>query len=208
MRVLRFTTLDPRFIAIAGLVLTSACASGENPDPLDFAATQDAIAIAESFDSDILSNQYVSTTFQQLPTSGSVEYQGVVQIATDDQSLAPADDFLFAVGRIEMTATFSGDGGISGTADNFIDGNDRQMTGTLVFSADSINQSSNAPDFDGLLEGQITNADNFQFTYEVPMNGGFLGPNAEYVTASGFGGFTNNDTGEVTEFFAGLIAQQ
>ena len=211
MRVFQNWNGAGNFMALMGLVMTSACAPKPDdpaPDPLDFATTGEALAGQAAFEADILSNQFSLTNIQQIPTSGSVGYQGFVQFATAEQAFAPADDPLFAIGRVEMSASFDGTGGISGTADNFIDGNDNQMTGSMTISADSIDSRSIGTGFNGTLEGQITSASNFEYNYQVPTSGFFLGPDADYIQAGGFGDFTNNDTGEVTPFEVGILAQR
>jgi hypothetical protein len=211
MRIQQLMSRSVKPLAVAGLAMTSACAASVSPpapDPLDFATAQEALAGQSAFFDDIQANGYSPTNIQQLPTSGSVGYQGFVQFATAEQAFAPADDALFAIGRLDMTASFDNAGSISGTAGNFIDGNDNQMTGEMTISADSLDPGSFGVGFTGLLQGQITSADNFEFNYQVPMGGIFLGPNADYVEAGGFGDFTNNDTGEVTPFEVGIIAQR
>ena len=195
------TIWDAKYIGLIALALTSACSSGgAGVDPLNFATTQDAMDELGGLISDIQSSGFVDTTTAELPTSGSVAYQGYLAIAGTDDTVAPADDFLFAVGRLELTANFSGVGTIDGVADHFIDGSDAQMTGELVVEVNNIGP---AGDFTGQVDGMIINSDGFEYTYQVPVDGGFLGPSVDYMGAVGGGDFTDLGTNVVTPF--GLV---
>lgn len=186
------------------MALTSAC-STSNPDPLNFATTQDASDAIDGLFSDVVKSGFVDTTPSQLPTTGSVVYEGYLGVHTSGSALAPADDFLYAVSPAEVTANFSGAGTINGVADHFIDGNDQQMTGAMTITTNSI---GSAGGFTAQVGGTITNVNGFDYTYTVPMNGGFVGPNADYVGASGFGNFTNDDTKVITPFNMDFVAQR
>lgn len=201
----RLNIWNVKVIGLFALALTSACSSS-NPDPVNFATTQDASDAIDGLFSDVLKSGFVETTPSQLPTAGSVVYEGYLQVNTSEPTLAPADDFLYAVGQVALTANFSGAGTIDGVADHFIDGNDQQMTGAMTITTDSI---GSAGGFTAQVDGTITNVDGFDYTYTVPMsNGSFLGPNADYVAASGFGNFTNRDTTVVTPFDMIFAAQR
>lgn len=196
------------YLGLVALALTSACASGggsDVPDPLNFATTQEAVDSVQNLIFDVGTSGFVPTTAAQLPTSGSVDYQGYLGIAGTDDTLPPAEDFLTAVGRVELSANFAGAGAITGTADHFIDGNDEQMTGGFTIAATSIGASGG---FTAQLDGTITNASDFGYTYQVPMTGKFVGPNVDYLLAFGEGDFTDDVTNVVTPFQMALVAQR
>ena len=200
--------LESKYLCLVALVLTSACASGGNggsADPLNFATTQEAVDSVQNLLFDVDASGFVPTTAAQLPSSGSVAYQGYLGISGTDDTLPPADDFLTAVGRVELTADFAGAGAITGTADHFIDGNDEQMTGGFTIAATSIGASGG---FTAQLDGTITNTSAFDYTYHVPMTGGFVGPSVDYLGATGGGDFTDDGTGVVTPFQMALNAQR
>jgi hypothetical protein len=194
-------------LGLCAMALTSACAGdgAVGTDELNFTSTQDArdelVALVDSS----TASGFVETTAAQLPTTGSVQYQGFLGIITSDETLTAATDPLFAVGRVELTAGFSGAGTIDGVADHFIDGNNQQMTGQLVIESNIIGKSGS---FVAQVDGTITNSAGFEATYDVPMDGSFVGPNVDYISALGSGDFTNNDTGVVTPFEMGLLAQR
>lgn len=201
----RLNIWNVKYFGPIALALTSACSSS-GPDPLNFATTQAASDAIDGLYNDVQKSGFVDTTPSQLPTSGSVVYEGYLGVNTAESNLAPADDFLYAVGQVALTANFAGAGTIDGVADHFIDGNDQQMTGAMTITTASIGSGGG---FTAQVDGTITNVDGFAYTYTVPMsNGVFVGPNANYVGASGFGDFTNTDTDVVTPFNMGFVAQR
>ena len=174
-------------ICVACVGLT-ACASSQSvgpmiPDPLNFGSTQAALdesrLIYEGSD-------FNATLLSDLP-DGSVTYSGYAYTISDstdvDVATEVSNDPLFAVGRATITADFDSSA-ISGTASNFIDGNNNQVAGQLTLTATVI------PDFGqpqitnsviGQIVGQIGTASGGTFNYDTEVSGAVNGPNGEGV---------------------------
>jgi hypothetical protein len=199
---------------ILPLVLLSACGStsggGASPDLLNFSSTQSAVD--EGLVLDNLIEVSSRTPIDQLP-SGSVSYNGFIVVASEvtDFEVAGsiASDPLFAVGRMTVNADF-GSGAITGVGDHFIDGNDNQIGGELVLSAETGFMDDGPTAFSGSVVGEILPANGFIYDYDLDIDGSIRGENAEFIAGGGDGNFdlTTDGVTETIPFGIGFVAQQ
>ena len=200
--------------AILPMVLLGACGStsggGAPADPLNFSSTQSALDQALVL-ADLLELSS-PTPIDQLP-SGSVSYNGLIAVSSDatdfEDSSQVASDPLFAVGRMTIDAEFS-NGAVTGVGDHFIDGNDNQIEGELVLDAGTNFMGSGPGSFVGTIAGDILPANGYTHSYDLEVEGSFLGGNAETVVGGGSGNLDPTDDNGITEtipFFIGFIAQ-
>ena len=199
--------------AILPMVLLGACGStsgGEAPpDPLNFSSTQSALDQVLVLEDLLVSSP---TPIDQLP-SGSVSYNGLIAVSSDatdiEDSSQVASDPLFAVGQMTIDADFS-NGAVTGVGDHFIDGNDNQIEGELVLDAGTNFMGSGPGSFVGTIAGDILPANGYTHSYDLEVEGSFLGGNAETVVGGGSGDFdlTTSGVTETIPFFIGFIAQQ
>ena len=197
--------------ACLSLVVLSACSSGGMTDPRDFTTTQAALSEA----SDLLDAAMLldNTAQSGLPT-GSVAYSGVVGIGSASTDLDILSDVqadpLFAVGRMTLNVDFATTE-VTGTSDNFIDGNNNQINGSLDFDASTVLLGGGNPGLRGQLTGELFPVNGDTYTYDVPISGGFLGDNAETIAAIGEGDFDldpNNQADALIPFSVVIVAQQ
>ena len=132
---------------------------------------------------------------ETMPTTGSTIYNGYLNVST-----SVGGDIL---GEITMNADFD-DNGITGTASNFADAN-----GGLYDGSVGLNGTISGNGFSGGLAGTLTDQDDELLAVTGEIDGGFLGANAEAISAEVEGTINwSGDPGNPIGFEGGFIAER
>ncbi len=198
--------------ALGAAVALSACdssgTSNPDPDPNPFTyqttveASNQIAGLNNSFQAQ------TETTGAQLPTSGSANYQGMFYMNDLSANTTNINDPVFYYGQMEVNASFAGSGSVTGTADNFIDGNNNFVDGQLNMTSGPITRFNSSTSFDATLSGEIDPvAGGTQTFNNLDLQGGFAGSSAQYVGGAGSDTLFYDD-GSTVPFTYGFVAEQ
>ena len=200
-----------RGMMILPLVVVAACGSSSKVDPMNSMSTAAAISEART----IVTNPVfdVRTPVADLPT-GAVTYSGFAIVASEttdlflDNETEISNDPLFAIGRATINADFDSSS-MTGTANNFIDGNDNQLSGQLTLTATPT--LANAAVYNAEVIGQISAVSGESFEYNTAITLEVAGPNGEGITGDGQGSINVPDDSGVdveTAYIIGFFGKQ
>lgn len=167
MRIAKMHLLSLSALALA------ACGSTSDPtysDLLDEFSTIDA-----QFDRSDTSQMSDPAT---LPVLGSFVYNGVLGV-----NFGPDDARNSLIGDMRLVADFDASG-ISGDVNNFIDVNDVTYSGQLDITGGNINRAADLATqytYGADLDGQLTDEDGGQYSFDMTLRGDFFGDNQEFV---------------------------
>ncbi|SMX24682.1 hypothetical protein [Boseongicola aestuarii] len=133
-----------------------------------------------------------------LPASTTATFEGVIAIATLDESLE-------VLGDLELIADFNGPGGVAGSATNFVDETSNPYTGTLTISNGAIDRTADINTeftYSARIDGPLTGASD-TYVFDGFLDGDFIGNEYDYAFGFAEGTVTSDlETSEFTGIFA------
>ena len=182
------------------IALLSACGGSGGGSSLDVSESDDIIALAELVARDALLDDLVNdddaplevTPFEDLPTSGVVSYTGLTFVGLPDTSIEGFN----AVGSATFEADFD-DQTITGSADNFFQGEGMDIGDSATFNGERIDGSlafeleqafDNVNGYLGEATGSLTSLNGEDIAVDVPIGGSFSGTEAEALLIINTGG--------------------
>lgn len=119
-----------------------------------------------------------------VPTSGSATYSGVVTITDENGGGLNAS----VIGGMALAVDFGNDDSVSAVAENFFDADGTAVAGSLAADNQSLDRSGSIPGTTLILEGQLSDVgvgdDVADFDYRAEVSGIFLGSNLEGIIIS------------------------
>ncbi len=147
------------------------------------------------------------TALNTIPTTGSATYQGYLTGDLANRSDAITNEM---IGQLDMAVNFNAQSvGVTGTVTNFVDADDRGITGSLTLSQGALDRAGN-PASDPTLRiratGTLTDHADRDLAMSLYLEGDFLGSTYGAVGGDALGAVTVN--GVEQDFDGSFIAER
>ncbi len=145
-------------------------------------------------------------TLATVPSTGSATYDGFVYGELSDDTVVDS-----LVGRLSLDVSFGADDfSFGGSATDFVDQNDAELSGTLAISGGSFDRDGNPANDATLrgigLSGTLVDGNDTDWTVGIQLEGDFLGSTANAVGGEAIGRVTAGTT--ALDFDGGFVAEQ
>ena len=166
----------------------------DQPDPPTLPPIQtEPVDMREAFEDlvQIFSDPVVYTELQNIPTTGTVNYDGYFVAELSNKGDGLPDEL---VANLSLTVRFEANGvDVSGEASNFFDGDNNQLAGALSVSAGELDRTGNPNDdatFTAGLSGDLSANSVGSFSVATRLEGDFLGQQNDALGGAVFGRVT------------------
>jgi len=152
-------------------------------------------------------NPPVYTGLSAIPQTGGADYTGFIygELANDSDSITDS-----VIGSLTLEVGFTAAGAtFAGTASDFVDEDDADLTGSLTVSGGTLNRDGN-PASDATvganLAGTLTDAADRELAFGVQLEGDFLGSAYNAIGGAALGRVTVGSVNQ--DFDGGFIAER
>ncbi|WP_221235453.1 hypothetical protein [Yoonia ponticola] len=215
--MMNFAFLRP---AVACVMLSglAACGGGGDSDPVTDvvvpsggSTTTDTTLSGPRASATTLLATWAPPTYTSLgaiPVSGGANYDGYLFGDLSNESDDITDK---VVGSLSIRASFNAGGAsFTGTASDFIDSDDNDMTGTLAISGGALDRNGN-PASDATVRGvqvagTLTDNADHDLVFAVQLEGDFLGDSYDAIGGDALGGVSVDGVDQ--DFDGGFIAER
>ena len=139
------------------------------------------------------------TADNDMPTSGSVAYDGVVGFSLDERAGGVEDYDIFADATMEVDFD---DGDITGSFDNFNTFDDTDMDGELTITEGTVNDNT----MSGNAIGSFVDGSDAT-VWDLAVEGAFLGPDGSHIYGTADGTISNGGS-EQSDVFGDFAVSQ
>lgn len=147
------------------------------------------------------------TTISSIPTTGSADYTGFVygELSNENDDITDS-----VIGSLTLEVGFNAGGAsFAGTANDFVDESDNDLTGSLIISGGSLNRAGNPADDATVgigLAGTLTDDADNDLVFGFALEGDFLGGAYNAIGGAALGRVTVDGVNQ--DFDGGFIAEQ